>query len=112
MRKLVLLALLLPGLGMADTLLVTWVQPTARVDGTPLPLSEIQHYRMVWSVKGVAQPDKVVPVGTSYTLDTGALAGKTCLTLATVDTDGLESVPSNMFCRNAKPNPPSNMVVR
>lgn len=95
----------------ADVLTVTWVAPTQREDLTPLLASEIAGYRLSWTVKGVAQADKNV-TGTSYLLDTGTLAGRTCVTLRTVDTDGLESDPSNTACRNAKPKPPTNVAVK
>jgi len=92
----------------ADVLDLTWTAPTTRVDGTPMPASEIKHYRLSWTVKGVVQPDKVV-TGVSYALDTGALVGRTCVVIRTVDTDLLESDPTGQVCKNVKPNPPSNV---
>lgn len=96
----------------ADVIDVTWVAPTQRVDGTALPANEIAGYRLEWTVKGAAQSPITVGPVTAYALDTGALTGKTCLTLRTVDTDGLESDPTGPVCRNAKPNPPTNLRAR
>lgn len=113
MKKLLFLCLL-PTFAVADIINLTYEPPTARVDGTALPPAEIANYRLTWTVKGVVQPDRLIPGGTStaYTLDTGALTGRTCVILRTVDTDGLESDPSNQSCRNAKPNTPGNLRVR
>lgn len=106
-----LILLLLPFAALADTLTVTWTAPTTREDGTALPSAEIAGYRLSWTVRGVAQPDQVV-TGTSYALDTGSLAGRTCVVLRTVDTDGLESEPTPAACRNAKPNAPTELRIR
>ena len=111
MKYLLSLALLVSFPVVADVVDVTWTAPTTRVDGTPLTAAEIKHYRLSWTVKGVAQPDKTV-TGTSYALDTGTLSGRTCVVLRTVDTDNLESDPTSAVCRNAKPNPPSNVSAR
>ena len=107
-----LVAIAIANIVKADTLDITWTAPTQRVDGTALTAAEIAGYQLAWSVKGVSQPVKTIPPGTAYTLDTGALYGKTCVTLATIDTDGLLSDPTPSVCRNAKPNPPSNLKVK
>jgi len=112
MKRLLLLAALLPISAFAATVNVTWVQPTTYEDGSPLPASEIQHYRLAWSVRGVAQPDIIVPVGATYTLNTGTLTGRTCVTLFTVATDDQESEPSNTACKNARPGRPTNLTAR
>ena len=109
--KALVLIVMLPLAAVADTLSITWVQPTTREDGTALPLAEIANYRLSWTVRGVAQPDITVPRGTNYTLDTGTLSGRTCVVMRTVDTDGLESVPTEPACRNARPNPPGNLGI-
>ena len=106
MRALALVALLVPVSSFA--LDISWVQPTEREDGTPLPVSEIAGYRLVWMLKGQAQPDVTVPPGTTYVLNP-PFAGRVCATLQTIDTDGLESVPSNTACKNAKPGKPINL---
>lgn len=95
----------------ADTLNLTWVAPLQRVDGTVLLPSEIAGYKLNWSVKGTTQPEKTV-TGTSYALDTGTLIGRTCVTLATIDTDGLISDPSPQVCRNAKPTAPTGLTLK
>lgn len=95
----------------ADTLNVSWSAPTERVDGTQLPASEIAGYLLDWTVRGNAQATLTLGAVTSYTLDTGTLTGRTCVTLRTVDTDGLTSDPSETVCRNAKPNAPSSLRI-
>lgn len=96
----------------ADLINVTWTPPTAREDGTALPPAEIDGYRLVWTVSGSVQPDKIVPAGAQYTLDTGALRGLVCVKMATIDTDGLESVLSDQACRKSRPNRPTNLRIR
>lgn len=95
-------------LALSDVVELTWTPPTQRVDGTALSASEIKHYVLSWQVKGVGQPDKIV-TGSAYSLDTGTLSGRVCVVLRTVDTDGLVSDPTAQVCKNAKPNPPSNV---
>ena len=113
MKHSLLLLSLLAFASQADTLTVRWTPPTTRVDGTALPSTEIAGYRLEWTVKGVPQSDKVVTGAVStYTLDTGTLSGRTCVTLYTQDTDGLESAPAQTACRNAKPNPPTGVTVK
>lgn len=112
MRTVFVVLALAASLAHADTLTVTWVQPTQREDGSPLLASEIANYRMVWTVAGVVQADKTVPTGTSYVLDTGALSGKICLRLATVDTDGVESVLTSEVCRKARPKSATGLAVK
>jgi hypothetical protein len=112
MKRFGVILLLLSSAAWADTAALTWAQPTAREDGSALPLTEIQGYRLVWTLRGVAQPAKMIPVGTAYTLDTGTVSGKVCVTLYTVDTDGLESDPSVTVCRNARPNRPVLLTVK
>jgi hypothetical protein len=95
----------------ADTVNVSWTPPTAREDGTAMPLSEIQHYRLSWTLKGVAQTDKIA-TGTSNVIDTGTVSGRVCVTLRTVDTDGLESAPTTQVCRNSRPKAPTSLELR
>lgn len=108
MKKLLLLALISTS-AFADTVSLSWTTPTLREDGTALLASEIANYRISWTIKNVAQTDILAAgTATSYTLNTGTLAGRVCAVLRTVDTDGLESMPTNAACRNARPNPPGN----
>lgn len=100
--------LLVAAAARADTLNVSWIAPTERVDGTQLSASEIAGYLLDWTVRGNAQATLTLGAVTSYTLDTGTLTGRTCVTLRTVDTDGLTSDPTGPVCRNARPNPPSS----
>ena len=111
MKFLKLALLMLPVVALADTVAVSWVQPTQREDGTALPLTEIAGYRLSWTLRGVAQPDVTVPPGTAYTLVT-ATSGRVCVELRTVDTDALESVPAGPVCRNSRPNKVTDLQVR
>jgi hypothetical protein len=100
--------LLWTSMALGDIISVSWTPPTTRVDGSALLASEIKHYRLSWTVKGVAQPDKIV-TGSSYSLDTGLLTGRVCVWMRTVDVDLLESDPTPQECKNVKPNPPSGV---
>lgn len=96
----------------ADTIDIAWTAPTQREDGTALTAAEIAGYRLSWTVNGVAQAEKTLTPGTGYALDTGALVGRVCVVLRTVDTDGLESAPTGEVCRKARPKPPSSVRAR
>lgn len=103
---------LLAGRAFADTVDLTWTPPTQRVDGSALATTEIAGYRLSWSINGAAQTDKTVPAGSTYTLDTGALVGRVCVVMRTVDTDGLESDPTAEVCRKARPRSPGSLRAR
>lgn len=68
------LLLALPALAApADPLRLTWQHPTTRVDGTPLPVSEIAGYRLYYTVDGDIPTDPDAPFillapGTSETI--------------------------------------------
>jgi len=73
----------------------TFVAPTTRTDGTPLPLSEIAGYEA--HLDGVQQPDLIAANVTAIeypTLDQG------CLAMKTVDTDGRKSVLTAEVCKS------------
>ena len=95
----------------ADSLTVTWTAPTEREDGTPLPASEIAGYRLMRWFNGAEQPEvSLASIPSVATLD--VQPGKHCVAMRTVDTDGLESAPTDQVCRKAKPKAPGNLRVR
>jgi hypothetical protein len=96
----------------ADTLTLTWTAPTQREDGTALTAAEIANYRVTWTLAGSPLAPFTVPGNVStWTLE-GLAPGKYCLRMSTIDTENLESVPSEEVCRKAKPNPPGNVKAR
>ena len=112
MRYLILLLCLAAPAAMADTVTFEWTTPTQREDNTALPLSEIANFRVAYTANGAAQtPFTVANSATTHTLNNVA-AGRYCFTITTVDTDGLESVPTSEACRKARPKPPGGPRVR
>lgn len=108
MKYLIALMVLLPLYAFADVN-VTWTPPTTRVDDSPLPPEEIAGYRLQYSVNGAAQPELFV-TGAAHVLPIAT--GRVCVTMATRDTDGHESVFTDEVCRKANPNRPTNLRVR
>jgi hypothetical protein len=90
--------------------LVTWIAPTTYVDGAPLPASEIEGYRLSWSVQNVIQPDATI-AGDAVSFDLGDLKGRVCVVLRTV-VDGIESDPTEIVCRRVKPGVPETIEIR
>jgi hypothetical protein len=106
--KYLALLLLFPSLALADVT-ASWIAPTGRTDGTPLPSSEIAGYRFRHTINGAIQPELMVQ-GTSKVIAVGT--GQVCVTVATVDTDGQQSDFTAQVCRKARPNKPTNLQVR
>jgi len=86
----------------------TWEAPTTREGGDPLPPAEIAGYLFEYSVNGTAQASVMV-TGLTHTVTAN---GKVCATATTVDTDGNQSVPSDVVCKKGRPNKPGNFKVR
>ena len=89
----------------ADMVTITWDTPTARTDGTPLPLEQIAHYRLYVD-------DVLLPEAINAGLTTTALtlaAGTRCFKMTTVDLDGRESAFSNEVCKELKA--PANALI-
>ena len=81
------------------------IRPTERDDGTPLQLSEIDHY-----IATVGLYEYELPK-TAQEVDVDLPDGTWCCSIVTVDTDGQPSVSSNSVCQTqatdqAPPNPP------
>ena len=81
---------------LAETL--TWTPPTERVDGTPLdPETEIAEYRLICGIV-TTSIDATVTEGNQHEVAKHEILpgyGSYDCALVAVDTDGLESEPSN-----------------
>jgi len=107
------------GTAQADDLNISWQHPAQRVDGTALPLSEIQHTTIEWGLcSGNNFP--ATPAGTrdvaapsTTTSVTGVGYGTWCVRGKTVDTGGRVSDNSNVAQKIilAPPNPPLIVTV-
>jgi hypothetical protein len=104
-------AVTLPGL--AQALTIRWTAPTQREDDTALAATEIASYRIHLTLNGVALVTLTAPGTASSYQYNETVRGRYCATVVTVDTDGLESVPSTPpACRNANPKAPSGVGLR
>ena len=82
--------------------MLTWIPPAEREDGTPLLLSEIEEYRVY--INDI--PTFFIP-GTETQYDLGDnVADGVRLKLTTFDTDGRESQLSNEAIVNQTPSAP------
>ena len=95
---------------------VSWSLPTTRVDGTPLPASELDRTEIEVTRDGSVVATNSVPVpGTSWNLARELPPNYTlCYRARVVDTDGLASDWSAEVCKTVKgkPRPPSLDAVR
>ena len=102
---------------------LSWTAPDTRVDGTPLTLEEIKEYRVYYTVDGQTPGDG------SPVVVNGALGSQTVtlellpratpyvvgFAITTVDTDGVESVRSDVVSKTfnidriVKPSAPTNL---
>jgi uncharacterized protein YceK len=90
---------------------LTWTAPTQRTDGSALPAAQIANYRIQWGTNpsGPFNVGQEIVPGTVTTVTIGRTGyGTRCYTAVTIDTNGLESAPSNTACKTlvAPPNPP------
>ena len=95
---------------------VSWELPTQRVDGSPLPVSEIDRVEIEAYKDGVlVASDAFPPAVTSFTLVRDTPANyEMCYRARTVDTDGQLSDWTAQACKTVKgrPNPPNNLRVK
>jgi hypothetical protein len=95
---------------------VSWALPTSRMDGTPLPASEIDRTEIEVSRDGsVVATDAVPSPVTAYTYTRPTPPNYTlCYRARVVDTDELASDWTSEVCKTVKgkPNPPSGMSVK
>jgi hypothetical protein len=90
---------------------VSWTIPTARTDGTALPSSQYKETRIQWgtSPSGPFNVGSTIVAGTATTVTVPRTTyGTRCYVAVAVDTNGLESSPSNTACKTliAPPNAP------
>lgn len=126
-RRLILATLtLFPAFSIAATDIrveVTWNAPKERVDGTPLPIEEIEKYRLFIDPPG---PKDMYPLDVPKTVDGFSHTtpfvedGDYCFWMTTIDTEGQESEESGKVClyvknpevtQSAKPGHPNNLNV-
>jgi len=110
MKKLLLLALLIPLTAYADTGVFTYTAPTEREDNTPLSAEEIGGYNVF--VNGELNDiSPLLPTDTGFTLDLPS--GEYIVTMTTLDTDGRESILSDALTIDVPFNPkaPSGVTV-
>lgn len=103
---------------------LSWTAPETRVDGTPMTVDEIAEYRIFYAVDGqsVGENDYVSITGDvtskKITLDLAPKVGDyvVSFTATVVDTDGVESRPSEPVTKTfsvtstARPNPPTSLT--
>jgi len=106
MKRLAVILFLLPFTVQAYQYRLTWDSPTERVDGTPLPISEISHYDLY--ADGALLT--AVPGGES-TFQSSMEPGEHCFAMRAVDTDGRESVFSNEACKVLPSDAVPNSVI-
>lgn len=104
MRVLTTLALfLITSNSYAATAIVEWDNPIQREDGSTLPLSEIAYTKVLWGTctstggLGTVQGSINVPSPSASVEVQNIPAGTYCFAATTVDTEGQESVLSNVY---------------
>lgn len=107
------LCLLVTGLARATTVTVSWTNPTAYVDGTPLPAADITRTTIVWGASATAMTNSKATAGavTSTTLD---LAPGTWFVAARTTAKGTDSAISTVVQHivvQPAPNPPTGLSV-
>jgi len=85
---------------------ITWTAPAERTDGTPLPVSEIDHYDLY--ADGALLT--AVPGGAS-TFESSMAPGQHCFSMKTVDTEDRQSVFSNEVCKTLPSDAVPNSVI-
>lgn len=95
---------------------VTWVLPTTRVDGTPLPVTELARTEIEVSRDGTVLTTTDVPApSTSFTWARELPPNyELCYRARVVDTDGLISDWTVPTCKTVKgkPNPPGQLEAK
>lgn len=103
------------------TVTLTWDHPDQRVDGSPLPIEEIQNTMLFWrndtcdAQQLLAAPSEqtaIVPSPLNEYVTPDLSEGVWCFTARTIDTAGLTSDPSNVASKEILPKPlsPENLV--
>lgn len=102
----------------AATAIVEWDNPTQREDGTALPLSEIAYTKVMWGSctstggLGTVQGSINVPSPSASVEVQNIPAGTYCFAATTVDTEGQESVLSNVFSKTFNKSRPKGPRIK
>lgn len=116
MRLLIALTLLAISTVVSATTL-SWEPPTTRVDGKALDISELSHYNLYCGDLGIVAE---IPASTSTgeyevpKLELFPDYGMYSCHMTAVDTEGLESMPSNtvdIFWDPVNPSSPTNLLI-
>lgn len=107
------LCLLFAGVSQATTVTISWTNPTAYVDGTALPASDITRTTVVWGASATAMTSSKVVTGaaTSTTID---LAPGTWFVSARTTAKGADSALAGTVQHivvQPAPNPPTGLSV-
>lgn len=105
----------------AATVTLIWDHPVQRVDGSPLPIEEIQNTMLFWRndtcdvqqlLSAPSEQTAIVPSPLNEYVTPDLSEGVWCFTARTIDTDGLISDPSNVVSKEILPRPlsPENLI--
>lgn len=106
-RSLVLALVLLSFSATAGEALLTWSAPTARVDGTPLPVNELAGYTVLWgpAARNYTGQAAVAGGGTLTYLVSELPPGTWYFAVVARTTDGLQSAPSAEVSKTIEASP-------
>lgn len=102
----------------AATAIVEWDNPVEREDGSPLPLSEIAYTKVMWGTctstggLGTMQGSINVPSPSAIVELQNIPAGTYCFAATTVDTEGQESVLSNVASKTFNKSRPKGPRIK
>ena len=108
MRTLIILLLFSNIAYAAEEVIIQWTPPTARVDGTPLAIDEIDYYELyVDDTLSLSVQGNLTSINT--TVDTG----NKCFKMKTVDMDGRSSPFSVVSCKDivSGPSAPTSITI-
>jgi hypothetical protein len=105
--SLALVAVLLPCLGFAASLTLTWQAPTQYVDSTPIPAGTAITYNLYGALQGVSPKPLLTPAPVSVTTMTRAnvAPGTQCYEVTAIIA-GVESAHSAEVCKLVSPPAP------
>lgn len=116
MRYFILVVLMIMS-SMAFATTLSWEAPTTRVDGVALDISELSHYNLYCGDLGVVTKIPATTPTGEYEVPKMELFpdyGMYTCNMTAVDTEGLESMPSNsvdIFWDAVNPSSPTNLLI-
>ena len=92
----------------AEDVLIQWTPPTARVDGTPLTIDEIDYYELY-----VDDIFSLSIQGNLTFINTTVEPGNKCFKMRTIDTIGRDGPFSAVSCKDivSGPGAPTNIII-